>query len=66
MATIAEKLQTIADIKESIKEAINAKGGTIENTTPFAEYPTQIEAIKGGGGGTMNRKEFTRKMLVFK
>ena len=65
MATIAEKLQTIADIKESIKEAINAKGGTIENTTPFAEYPTQIEAIKGGGG-TMNRKEFVRKMLVFK
>ena len=49
MSTTAEKLQKIIDIKNDLKEKINAKGGSITDTTPFAEYPIQVENISGGG-----------------
>ena len=48
MSTTAEKLQKIIDIKNDLKEKINAKGGSITNTTPFAEYSIQVENISGG------------------
>ena len=50
MSTTAEKLQKIIDIKNDLKEKINAKGGSITDTTPFAEYPIQVENISSGGG----------------
>lgn len=65
MATFAEKLQTIANIKEDIKQAINEKGGTLEDTTPFAEYPAKILAIKSGEG-KLNRKELMRRVYILK
>lgn len=48
MSTTAEKLQRIQNIKNDLKEKINAKGGSITDTTPFAEYSIQVENISGG------------------
>lgn len=49
MATIAENLQTIIDIKADIKTAIENKGVDMTNT-PFSEYSTKIDEITTGGG----------------
>lgn len=45
MGTTAQKLQKILDTKLALKTSINAKGGTITDTTPFSEYPTQVDNI---------------------
>ena len=63
MSTIAEKLRTILGIKTEIKQAIIDKGGTLEDTTPFAEYPAKIEAIQSGEG-KLNRKELMRRIYI--
>ena len=52
MSTISEQLQQLNNIKNSFKETINAKGGSITDTTPFSEYPSQVENLSGGGGGS--------------
>lgn len=49
MATIAENLQTIQNIKQDIKTAIENKGVDMTNT-PFSEYSTKIDEITAGGG----------------
>lgn len=49
MATIAENLQTIQNIKQDIKTAIENKGVDMTNT-PFSEYSTKIDEITTGGG----------------
>ena len=49
MATIAENLQTIQNIKQNIKTAIENKGVDMSNT-PFTEYSTKIDEITTGGG----------------
>lgn len=49
MATIAENLQKIVDIKQDIKTAIENKGVDMTNT-PFSEYSTKIDEITTGGG----------------
>ena len=51
MATIAENLQTIQNIKQDIKTAIENKGVDMSNT-PFSEYSTKIDEITTGGGDT--------------
>ena len=48
MATIAENLQTIQNIKQDIKTAIENKGVDMTNT-PFTEYSTKIDEITNGG-----------------
>lgn len=48
MATIAENLQTIINIKADIKTAIENKGVDMSNT-PFTEYSTKIDEISSGG-----------------
>lgn len=48
MATIAENLQTIQNIKQNIKTAIENKGVDMTNT-PFSEYSTKIDEITTGG-----------------
>ena len=53
MATIAENLQTIQNIKQDIKTAIENKGVDMTNT-PFSEYSTKIDEITTGGGDTTN------------
>jgi hypothetical protein len=63
MSTIADKLRIILGIKTEIKQAINEKGGTLEDTTPFADYPEQILAIKSGEG-KLNRKELMRRIYI--
>ena len=52
MSTVLEKLQELKNIKDDFKEKINAKGGSITDTTPFSEYPSQVENLSGGGGGS--------------
>ena len=55
MSTVLEKLQELKNIKDDFKEKINAKGGSITDTTPFSEYPSQVENLSGGsGGGSVN------------
>ena len=57
MATIAENLQKIVDIKQDIKIAIENKGVDMTNT-PFSEYSTKIDEITTGGGDTPNYPYF--------
>lgn len=45
MGTTAQKLQKILDTKAALKIAINEKGGTINDDTPFDEYPIQVSGI---------------------
>lgn len=46
--SIATKLQKILDSKAAIKAAIAAKGGTITDATPLAEYAQAIEDLPSG------------------
>lgn len=50
MSTIAQQLQELAQIKESIRQAIIAKGVTVASDAAFADYATAIAQISGGGG----------------
>lgn len=49
MATVAENLQTILDIKNDIKTAIEGKGVAVGDVS-FTEYSSKIESIETGGG----------------
>lgn len=44
--TMAENLQKFIDIKNDLKESINAKGGTIDDSTPFSEYAGQVDGFE--------------------
>lgn len=48
MATIAENLQTILDIKNDIKDAIIAKGVSVADSDGFDTYASKIESITSG------------------
>ena len=68
MATIAENLQTIINIKADIKTAIENKGVDMSNT-PFTEYSTKIDEISSGGksGSSLVSPYFSpEKLLVIK
>lgn len=45
MGTTAEKLQAIVNSKAAIKTAINAKGGSLTDSTPLDEYATAISNL---------------------
>lgn len=51
MATIADKLTTIAGIKTDIRTAINNKGGSLTSGSPFSAYSAAISSLPSGGGG---------------
>ena len=46
--TIASELTTLNTTKNNIKDAIEAKGVTV-GAVPFADYPSKIASISGGG-----------------
>lgn len=48
MGTTIDKLNKVLQTKASIKAAIEAKGVTVGNVK-FADYPSKISAISGGG-----------------
>lgn len=48
MAT-ADKLNKLIETKANIKEAIKAKGVTVNDSDTFASYPSKIASISGGG-----------------
>lgn len=49
MSTIAEQLTSLANTKTAIKDAIEAKGVSVADSTPFSAYPSKIGEISGGG-----------------
>lgn len=53
MGTTAQKLNKILETKESIRTAINNKGGTLTTTDTFASYPSAIDSLPSGGGNTL-------------
>lgn len=46
---ISDELTLLASTKASIKNSINAKGGNITDSTPFADYATAITNLPSGG-----------------
>jgi hypothetical protein len=57
MATISENLQTIADSTAAIKQAIIAKGGTINGD--ITTWASAISGISGGGSSSEEEYVFT-------
>ena len=47
--SIATELTLLANSKQAIKNSINAKGGSITDSTPFADYSTAIDNLPSGG-----------------
>ena len=43
--SIASKLLNILNIKDAIKKAIQTKGGSINDQTPFADYAPKILSL---------------------
>lgn len=50
MSTIQNKLDYLNDTKKLLKGAIEAKGVTVPDDTPFRDYVDLVESITGGGG----------------
>lgn len=46
---IEENLTLLANTKESIRQAINTKGGSVESGTPFSGYSEAISSLPSGG-----------------
>lgn len=42
MSGVEERLNYLEETKTKLKDSINAIGGTIEDSTPFDEYPNQL------------------------
>ena len=53
MGTTAQKLNKLLETKEAIRTAINNKGGTLTTTDTFASYPSAIDSLPSGGGGSL-------------
>lgn len=51
MGSIVDKLSKLIDTKTAIKEAITAKGVTVEDSDPFSSYAEKILLVNGGSGG---------------
>ena len=49
--SIATELTLLANSKQAIKASINAKGGSVTDSTPFADYSTAIDNLPSGGSG---------------
>lgn len=49
--SIATELTLLANSKQAIKNSINQKGGSITDSTPFADYSTAIDNLPSGGSG---------------
>ena len=66
MATIAENLQTIQNIKQDIKTAIENKGVTVGDSS-FTDYPTLINNIpqENTGGGTPTKIDVAATGIKF-
>lgn len=47
--SISTELTLLANSKQAIKNSINQKGGSITDSTPFADYSTAIDNLPSGG-----------------
>lgn len=50
--SIATEIQRIQGAKESIKSSIESKGVTVPSDAKLDDYPSYIDSIQGGGGGS--------------
>lgn len=50
---ISDELTLLASTKASIKNSINAKGGNITDSTPFADYASVITNLPSGDNSTL-------------
>ena len=57
--TIPGKIDDIKTIKADIRSAIVAKGVTVAANTAFADYPSKISQIEGGGEPVLQDKTLT-------
>lgn len=62
MATISENLQILKDSTDAIKQAIIAKGGTIEGD--ITTWADAISGISGGGSSSEEEITFTGSMDI--
>lgn len=54
MGTLKEKLEYIAETKDAIKDAIEAKGVDVSSTATFRSYANSIMDIPKGGLETIS------------
>jgi len=62
MATIAQQLAELAQIKADLKSAIIAQGVSVSDSDPFNTYATKVSQISGGGG-YVERFDFTQSLV---
>lgn len=48
---ISDQLTLLNNTKQAIKTSINNKGGSVTDSTPFADYSTAIDNLPSGGSG---------------
>ena len=62
MGTTVEKLTKVLETKESIKNAINSKGGTLTENNKFSDYATAIDNLSVGSGTKLYGHHLTIKI----
>ena len=60
MSTIEAKLTYLNDTKNLIKDALIAKGATIDSSTPYRDYATTIENLPSGSVSTSPSSEWSQ------
>ena len=57
----ADKLNKLLETKQAIKQAIIDKGVEVSDDTVFADYPSKIDSIEGGGGNSYYEDLFNQR-----
>lgn len=55
--SIASEITRLRNAKAALKESIEAKGVTVEDSAKLDEYPTLVDSIPQGGGGGVEEKD---------
>lgn len=55
--SIATEITRLKNAKAALKESIEAKGVTVEDTAKLDEYPALVDSIPTGGGGGVEEKD---------
>lgn len=55
--SVASEITRLQNAKAALKESIEAKGVTVEDSTKLDEYPALVDSIPQGGGGGVEEKD---------